>query len=106
VHSDEKLIEFLPGDLRRIAEVAGVEAALKIARAFRGTYLYVPGLDDLMKQIRDEQIRKEYDEGKPVKRLAIKYRLTERQIRRVLNSRAKAVHPLISRLIDEEETSK
>jgi hypothetical protein len=44
-------MESLPGDLRRIAEVAGLEAAVRIARAFRGTYLYVQGLDDLMKQV-------------------------------------------------------
>ena len=36
--TDEDLIDALPGDLRRIAEVAGVEAAVKIARAFRGTF--------------------------------------------------------------------
>jgi Mor family transcriptional regulator len=99
-HSEERqLMESLPGDLRRIAEVAGLEAAVRIARAFRGTYLYVPGLDDLMKQIRDEKIRREYDQGGSVKRLSIKYGITERGIWKVLKRPEKPLHPFLSRLL-------
>lgn len=71
----------LPGDLQRIAEVAGTEAALKIAREFRGTTLYIP---DVFRQLRDEAIRRHYDGGVSVKRLAIEHRLTERWVWRIL----------------------
>jgi hypothetical protein len=78
---EKRLIESLPGDLRHIAQVAGLEAAIRIARAFRGTYLYVP---DLMRQIRDEKIRHEYDRGRDFRSLALEYGLTQRQIRNIL----------------------
>jgi Mor family transcriptional regulator len=98
---EERLIESLPGDLRRIAEVAGLEAAVRIARAFRGTYLYVPGLDDLIKQLRDEKIRKEYDEGRDAKGLAAKYGVSQRHLRRILNSPESELHSFISRLLED-----
>lgn len=104
---EKRLIESLPGDLKQIAQVAGLEAAIRIARAFRGTYLYVPGLDELMKQIRDEKIRKEYDEGSGTKGLAAKYGVSQRHIRRILHSQASELNSLVSRLLeDEERTSK
>ena len=84
--TDEDLIDALPGDLRRIAEVAGVEAAVKIARAFRGTFLYVPGLDEMMRRLRDEMIKREYDEGRKVRRIAQKYGITQRRVWMILNS--------------------
>jgi len=84
--TDGDLIDALPGDLRRIAEVAGVEAAVKIARAFRGTFLYVPGLDEMMRRVRDAIIKTDYDGGPSARKLAQKNGLTERHIWRILNS--------------------
>lgn len=81
---DERVIQYLSGDLKRIAEVAGIEAALKIAHAFRGAYIYISGLDKLMRLARDEKIRDEYDQGVSVRRLALKYQITERGIRKIL----------------------
>lgn len=78
------LAELLPGDLARIAEVAGVEAAVRIADAFRGTSLYICGLDDLRRRARDERIRQEYDSGTPVRTLARRYNITDRAIRKIL----------------------
>jgi Mor family transcriptional regulator len=99
---EEGLLEFLPGDLRRIAEVAGLEAALKIARAFRGTCIYVSGLDEIRKQIRDERIRQDYDAGRPVKMISIKYGLTERGVWKILKKPGqKPPHPLMGRLFED-----
>lgn len=83
---NENIIEQLPGDIRRIAEVIGVEAALALAKEFRGTYLYIHNLDDLFREIRNKDIRKAYTSGKPVRSLAIKHRLTERQIWNILGN--------------------
>jgi Mor family transcriptional regulator len=83
--SNVNIIDQLPGDIRRIAEVVGVEAAVKIAQAFRGTFIYIHNLDDFIRQIRDKKIRSEYAGGGKVRTLAIKNRLTERQIRNILN---------------------
>lgn len=76
----------LQGDLQRIAEIAGVEAALKIAREFRGTHLYIP---DVFKKVRDEEIRKEYDGGLSARSLAIKHRIAERTVWDILKKPSK-----------------
>lgn len=80
------IIKRMSGDLRRIAEVAGVEAAIKIGRAFRGTYLYIRGVDDFVRTVRDTEIREFHSAGTGVRRLSHRYRLTERQIRNILCS--------------------
>ena len=81
----EVIVE-LPGDLRRLAEVAGLEAAVKIARAFRGTILYVPSLDEMMRRARDISIKRDYDGGAVLKELAPRYGLTIRRIRKILDT--------------------
>lgn len=96
----------LPGDLGRIAEVAGLDAAVSIARAFRGTYLYVPGLDEYQKQMRDEAIKRDYDAGLSVKKISLRRGLSERQIRRILKAGPKHGHPLAEVLCGKERTSK
>ncbi|MDH5525557.1 MAG: hypothetical protein OEY01_16440 [Desulfobulbaceae bacterium] len=54
-------INELPGDLRLIADVIGVEAAIKLAQVFGGTPLYITKVDRYVKRIRDRQIREEFD---------------------------------------------
>lgn len=83
--SDAELIARLPGDLRRIADVVGLHPALEIARELGGVPLYIPKLDDLYREVRDAKIRAEYDGGETIaKDIALKYRLTERQIFTIL----------------------
>jgi hypothetical protein len=52
----ERLLRHLGGDLRRIAEIAGIEAALKMGRAFGGTSLYIQDLSSLERAIRDQRM--------------------------------------------------
>ncbi len=82
--NDNRILEKLPGDLRRIAEIAGIDATLKIAKEFGGAYLYIPKLDGLYREIRDASIREEYDNGKSVRELARKHDLTDRHIYNIL----------------------
>ncbi|MDP3012686.1 MAG: Mor transcription activator family protein [Candidatus Subteraquimicrobiales bacterium] len=97
----EKFIDQLPGDLRRIAEVIGVKPTLDLAKAFRGTYLYVHNLDDILREIRNEEIREEYTAGKTkVNTLAIKHQLTERQIWNILGEEPEGdTHPFLLNLL-------
>jgi Mor family transcriptional regulator len=98
----ENLTEGLSGDLRRIADVAGIEAAIKIGVAFKGTYLYIRGVDKLMRLVRDMKIRKEYESGSGTKRLSRRYRLTERQIKNILGTESEGSLPRgIERLLEE-----
>lgn len=84
--NDQKILDKLPGDLRRIAELAGVENALRIAREFGGAYIYIPKLDHLYREVRDASIREEFDSNKKsVRELARQHNLTERQIYSILN---------------------
>ncbi len=83
-HDNQELLDQLPGDLRKIAEVVGVDAAVKIAKAFAGTYLYIHKIDAFLREMRDHDIRMEYAQGKKPRELAIKNRLTERQIWNIL----------------------
>ena len=81
---EREMTRKFPGDLRRIAEVAGVEAAIKIGMSFKGTNLYIGARVEMIRELRDSKIREEFDRGISVKRLSIKYKLSERQIRKVL----------------------
>lgn len=95
-------IRDLPGDLRRIAEVAGLEAAVKIGRAFRGTYLYIHGLDQLQRLLRDEEIRRAYEMGVGIKNLSVRHSLSERQIKRILGEPASMeLSNILQRLISD-----
>ena len=91
----QNAVEALPGDLRRIAEVAGIEAALKIASVFRGNFLYIPGLYAFERAARDEEMRRDYDSGVPVRRIAQKHSLTVRAVRKILNRPVQDVYPEI-----------
>lgn len=84
-------IDELPGDLRRIArgieEVwpgMGVKIAMLMGQLFPGIGLYMHNMEGLARRIRDDAIRKESDAGAKVKDLAIKYRLSTRQIENIL----------------------
>jgi Mor family transcriptional regulator len=86
---DEAILQSLNGDFRRIAEIAGVAAALQISEEFGGLYISIPKLDFLDRFRRNAEIRDEYDKADDktgvVKRLARKHDLTTKQIYNILN---------------------
>lgn len=81
-------IDELPGDLRQVAEVVGVEKTMELAQEFRGTAIYFHNIDKFLVRHRDNCIRKDFDkllsEGKTARRtadeLGRKYRLSARWI--------------------------
>jgi Mor family transcriptional regulator len=73
-------IEELPGDLPEIAEIIGVPQTLKLANRFRGSSVYFHTMDNILRQHRNKAIRKEYDDGVTVPKIARKYRLSVRNI--------------------------
>lgn len=91
--------ELLPGDLGRIAQVAGLEAAVKIAVAFKGTEIYINSLDVLFREARNERIRIESSCGIANRRLAVKYGLTHRAVRKILGTTGSPLDPEIAGLI-------
>jgi len=77
---------FFRGDLKDIADVAGPEAAIAIARAFGGQTLYIPTFEAFERARRDARIRAEYDAGGvSVRDLSRRYKLCTRRVTRILN---------------------
>lgn len=86
---DEIILSRLNGEFRRLAEIVGVENALRVAQEFGGLWISIPKLDNLKREVRDGEIRAAYDRagsGKTdtVRQLARKHNLTARQIYNIL----------------------
>jgi hypothetical protein len=80
-------MQYLPGDLKAIAEVVGVEAAVQIGAKFQGMMLYVAGLDELKRALRDERIMSAYGKGSSVKTLSERFGISRRGIHKIINRR-------------------
>ena len=55
-----------------------------LGQLFPGVGLYIHNVKHLSRRIRNDAIRTEYDQGTTVKQLAIKYKLSTRQIEYIL----------------------
>ena len=71
-----------------IAEILSIEAALKLSKSFGGMRIYIPKIEGLLRSNRDDQIRKEFN-GANHRELAQKYKLSETQIRTIVQKRSK-----------------
>jgi Mor family transcriptional regulator len=76
-------IDELPESYQPVAEIVGVEGALRLAKHLGGLYFYYPRLDSLLRDKRDAQIRAEFT-GCNHRDLARKYALTESWIREIV----------------------
>ena len=75
----------LPEAHRRLAEVIGLEATVKLCKAYGGAPLYIPKVDALAAAERDRRIRDEYD-GMNTALLARRYGVSTRTVQAVLSS--------------------
>ena len=66
-----------------IAEVIGEEAARALSRTWGGDYIYVPQLGFLERHQRDAAIIEAWREGEPVRAVALRHGVSERQARRI-----------------------
>ncbi len=78
----------LPESLQMIAEILSIEAALKLSQNFGGMRLYFPKIEGLLRSNRDAKIRKEFN-GANHRPLAQKYKLSESQIRTIVQVHSK-----------------
>ena len=76
----------LPGELKDIADVIGVAATIKLAKAFRGCRIYICNIDPLIRKQRNTEICKAYAQGEKVMKLARKYGLSTRHIETILST--------------------
>lgn len=103
--TDKEILDRLPGDLREMAELIGLEDTMKIVDRWGGDYILVPKCDELRREIRDNQIREEYDAGGiTMGELAHKRGLHIRTINRILSGESEDV-PLPLLALMEKEAS-
>ena len=76
--------EDVPEDFQDIAAALGMEAFLKLIALCGGQDLYIPKRESLERGPRDRAIRERFDGGN-YRQLAAQYRLSVRQIRKIIN---------------------
>jgi Mor family transcriptional regulator len=79
-------IDELPESYQPVAEIVGVDGALRLAAHLGGLSFYYPRLDSILRDKRDAQIRAEFT-GCNHRDLARKYKLTESWIREIVQRR-------------------
>lgn len=85
--SEEALsLSAMNDDVKTIAGIVGVRAAIEIMQALGGGTIYVPGPEEVRRSLRDERIRREYASGARVRDLCRRYRISDRTVYRVLKS--------------------
>lgn len=97
--SEAMIMGMLQGDLRKIAELVGLEAALIISREFSGTVLYVASTEALERLGRDERIKRGFQKGLSRRMLAKRFRMSERSVSRVINTPGPKLSLRLSRLL-------
>lgn len=78
------VIDDLKGEQREMAELIGIDAYKKMIVYYAGTNIYIPKLSEIERKKRNEKIRAEYEKDGNITSLAIKYDLTEAQIRNII----------------------
>lgn len=86
---DERILSRLSGDFKVFALLVGIEAALKTVSAFGGCSLSVPKLSSVFQEDRDRQIRASYDQGEPVRKIAMRHGLSCRRVYHILKRSTK-----------------
>ena len=74
----------IPEEYRDIAEALGMEAFTQLTLLCGGQNLYIPKRESLERAARDREIRTRFNGGN-YRSLAAQYRLSERQIRKIIN---------------------
>lgn len=76
-------ISDLPGEVREIAKLIGLEPTLKLANEYSGETIYIPKYDAITRAVRDRAIRAE-STGTNQRELAKRFNLTSRVIRQII----------------------
>ena len=77
-------LEDIPEEYQDIAEELGLKVFVRLAALCGGQDLYIPKLESLERSGRDREIRARFDGGN-YRALAVQFRLSERQIRKIIN---------------------
>ena len=68
----------------QVVEVIGLEAYKRLIHYYAGTSIYIPKFSEIERRKRNEKIRIESEKNGDIKALALKYGLSEIQIRTII----------------------
>ncbi len=79
---DNKIFERLPGDLRRMAALIGLDHTLMIVDEWGGSYVNIPKCEDLKRDIKIAEAQELYDAGGvTIRDLALRFSVTDRTMK-------------------------
>ncbi len=81
----EITLEEIPIQFRRFAERLGIESTVNFLRRYQGEYIYIPTEKNSLSRVKNENIRREYQDGKNIRELAHKYGVSSQWIRIIIN---------------------
>jgi len=79
----EITIDDLQEQHQALAEAIGLKNLIKLSESFGGTQIYIPQIAELTKELKYKKILEDYD-GDNIQQLAIKYRVSESTVYRVV----------------------
>lgn len=79
----ETTIEDIPERYRSVVRIVGIEKFIELSEYAKGEELYFPKTENIIAPARNRRIKKEWD-GCNMKELAERYRLTTKQIGKIL----------------------
>ena len=82
----EVRFEDIPEEYQDIVSTIGMDAFLQLVNLCGGMNLYIPKVESLEREGRDREIRARFDGGN-YRALAAQFRLSERQIRKIINGK-------------------
>jgi|AGTN01.2.fsa_nt_gi Mor transcription activator family. len=77
-------LESLAESQKKIAELIGMDAYMKLVDEYGGMNIYIQNHNDSIRNTRNDEIRALYRVGTPYRHLAAKYRLSEMAIRLIV----------------------
>ena len=80
----EAVPDELPDTFQRIVDMVGYQNMLVLVANCGGDYLYVPKLDQLERQLRDQNLMHDYAVGRTAQQLAHKYNLSVVQVYEII----------------------
>lgn len=83
---DMRMEDIKNSTVAELAEIVGIEAAMKIVEVYSGSVIYLPKMESVLASVRDRHIREEFD-GTNGHKLAIRYNVSDRWVLRVVNEK-------------------
>jgi Mor family transcriptional regulator len=74
----------LPEVYQNLVDVVGYQGMLNLIANYGGDYKYIPKLDQLQRQLRDQNLMADYSAGRTPQQLAHKYNLSVVQVYEII----------------------